>query len=109
MATDPAFLDHVLAQLDEVPELSARKMFGEYALYVGTRVVALVCDNQLFMKPTSAGRELLGTPVEAAPYPGAKPCFLVDAQLDDAAFMAALVRATARALPLPRPKKKKAK
>jgi len=83
-------------------------MFGEYALYVGPKVVALVCDNQLFVKPTAAGRVLLGTPVEAAPYPGAKSCFLIDDQLDDAAFMAALIRVTGRDLPIPMPKKPKA-
>lgn len=108
VATDPAFVEHLIDQLAEVPDLSARRMFGEYALYVGPRVVALACDNQLFVKPTAAGRALLGAPVEAAPYPGAKPCFLID-QLDDAAFLAALVGATASELPLPKQKKKKPK
>lgn len=109
MATDPAFVEYLLDQLADLADVSARRMFGEYALYVGPKVVALACDNQLFVKPTAAGRALLGAPVEAAPYPGAKPCFLIDRQLDDAAFMAALVGATASELPLPKPKKPKRK
>lgn len=52
MDSDPAFVDHITGQLRHVPEVSARRMFGEYALYVGPKVVALVCDNQLFVKPT---------------------------------------------------------
>lgn len=110
MATDAAFVTHVLAQLAELPDVSARRMFGEYALYAGPKVVALVCDNQLFLKPTKAGRALLSdAPVEAAPYPGAKPCFLIDEQLDDAAFMVRLITATERELPAPKPKKAKKK
>ena len=109
MATDPAFVEHLIDLLADVPGVSARRMFGEYALYVGPKVVALVCDNQLFVKPTAAGRALLGNPVEAAPYPGAKPCFLIDEQLDDAPFMAVLVVATASEVPLPKPKKPKRK
>lgn len=109
MATDAAFVEHVIAQLGELPDVSARRMFGEYAVYVGSKVVALVCDNQLFVKPTRAGRALLGDALERAPYPGAKPCFLIDAELDDAAFMAALIRATAHELPVPKPKKPKKK
>lgn len=109
MVTDAAFVEHVISQLVEMPNVAARRMFGEYALYVGPKVVALVCDNQLFVKPTAAGRALLGAAVEAAPYPGAKPCFLIDAQLDDADFLAALIVATERELPLPKPRKPKRK
>ena len=88
--------------------IAFRKMFGEYALYCDGKVVALICDNQLFVKPTAAGREKiaeLGAVVEGAPYPGAKPCFLIDSQLDDQEWMADLIRTTAAALPLPKPRK----
>ena len=33
-------------------------MFGEYALYVGDRVVALVADDQLFVKNTNAAAKV---------------------------------------------------
>jgi DNA transformation protein and related proteins len=82
-------------------------MFGEYAVYVGGKVVALACDNQLFMKPTDAGRALLGTPIEAPSYPGAKGWFLLDEELDDADRLSALFRATEAALPPPKPGKRK--
>lgn len=69
-------------------------MFGEYAIYVRGKVVALICDNELYLKPTAAGRALLGTPVEAPPFPGAKQYFVVGEYLDDPAFLAELFRAT---------------
>jgi TfoX/Sxy family transcriptional regulator of competence genes len=74
-------------------------MFGEYALYMGGKVVALVCDTGLFLKPTEAGRTLLGTPIEGPPYPGAKPHSVLDEHLDYRELLAALFLATAAALP----------
>ena len=40
-------------------------MFGEYAIYCDGKVTALVCDNQLFVKPMEAGRSFIGEVVEA--------------------------------------------
>lgn len=111
MASDQEFMDYVSEQLRGVPRVSHRKMFGEYAVYVGEKVVALVCDNQLFVKPTAAGRALLeshGALREASPFPVAKPMFLIEGQLDDTDFMARLIATTERELPLSKPKKVKA-
>ena len=109
MASDLEFADYVCEQMRGGLRISHRKMFGAYAVYAGEKVVALVCDNQLFVKPTDAGLALLGEPTMAPPYPGAKPFFLIEGQLDDRDFMTALIAATAHALPTPKPKKKKAK
>jgi len=105
MASDPGFMDYVMDQIGAAGRVEFRKMFGEYAVYCDSKVVALVCDNQLYLKPTPAGRALLGTAIEAPPYPGAKPYFLIQARLDDRAAVTELIRCTAEALPLPRPKK----
>lgn len=105
MASDPGFVEFVREQLRGVDGVSHRKMFGEYALYLGNKVVALVCDNQLFLKPTAAGRALLETPLEAPPYPGAKPYLVIDEFLDDPDFLASLFRATEGEVPEPKPKK----
>ena len=83
--------------------VTTRAMFGEYALYCNGRLTALVCDDQLFVKPTAAGRAHIGTPTEAPPYKGAKPCFLVSGdRWDDRDWLTALVRLSAAELPPPR-------
>jgi TfoX/Sxy family transcriptional regulator of competence genes len=107
MATDLSYVQYVCDQVRDAGGVSCRKMFGEYALYLGGKVVALVCDNQLFVKPTDAGRELLGTPTEAAPFPGAKPYFVLDEHLDNSQLLCAVFRATEAAVPAPKPKKRK--
>ena len=106
MATDATFVAFILDQLSGLPGVSARKMFGEYALYSETKVVALICENQLFVKPTDAGRKHLGTPIEAPPYPTAKPCFLIQDALDDREGLRKLISVTAQALPMPKAKKR---
>ncbi len=104
MASNQEFVDYVCDQLRGVPGLQTKKMFGEYALFCDSRMVALICDNQLFVKPTQAGRVLLKNPTEAPPYRSAKNYFLIDEQLDDAPILRAVIEATAHELPLPKPK-----
>ena len=107
MASDLGYVQYVCDQVRDAGDVSYKKMFGEYAVYVGGKVVALVCDDQLFVKPTAAGRELLGTPTEGAPFPGAKPYFVLDEHLDNSQLLCAVFRATEAALPAPKPRRRK--
>jgi TfoX/Sxy family transcriptional regulator of competence genes len=109
MTTSPSTIDYLLDQLSSLPNVRARKMFGEYALYCDEKVVALVCDNQLFVKITPAGRELVGSLYEEGEaYPGAKPSMLIGVEfIEDHERLGELIRATSAALPAPKPKKPK--
>lgn len=107
MATDPAFADHVLDQISGAGPVVVRKMFGEYGVYCDGKVVALVCDNQFFLKSLPEAVALIDAPSFGPPYPGAKPHLLLSDQLDDADLMVRLVRTVADALPEPKPKKAK--
>ncbi len=108
MPAELAFVEFVCDQIGAAGNVTFRKMFGEYAIYCDSKVVALVCDNQCFVKPTAGGRAWIGEVVEGLPYPGAKPWLLIGDELDDREWASHLVRLTARELPLPKPKKKKA-
>lgn len=106
MASDGDFAKFVTDQMAGAGRATCRKMFGEFAVYLEGKVVALICDNQLFVKPTEPGRALLNRVTEGRPYPGAKPYFLIEDELDNRERLAALMRATARALPAPSEKKR---
>lgn len=109
MASRQDTVDYLLDQAAHAGRLSFKKMFGEYALYCDGKMAALVCDDQLFVKPTAAGRAFLGAPREGRPFPGAKAWFLIDGdECEDADWLSDLIRITARELPLPKPKVKKA-
>jgi TfoX/Sxy family transcriptional regulator of competence genes len=108
MATDQDIIDFIVDQVAEAGFITSRKMFGEYALYCNLKVVGLVCDNQLYIKPTDAGKAFVGEGFNmGSPYEGAKPMFLIEDKLDDRRWISELVRITADELPEPKPKKPK--
>jgi TfoX/Sxy family transcriptional regulator of competence genes len=109
MASKQANVDFVLEQMAEAGDVSARKMFGEYGIYCRGKIVALFCDDQLFVKPTVTGKAFIGEVTEGQPYPGAKPWFLVTGdRCEDGEWLSALIRITERELPAPKPKQPKA-
>jgi len=111
MSTSQSTIDYILDMLSGVPDILVRKMFGEYAVYSGKKVVALVCDDSLFVKITEEGKAFVGKKYKESPaYKGAKPSMLIDEDsVEDREWLSKLVRITADALPEPKPKKPKLK
>jgi len=107
MATSPDTIDFILDQLSSLPRVAARKMFGEYALYVGDGVAALVCDDTLFVKITEEGKEFVGERyMEGFAYPGAKASMQIESEyLEDREWLVELMSITSEHLPPPKPKK----
>ncbi|MEY8356896.1 TfoX/Sxy family protein [Lachnospiraceae bacterium 54-53] len=105
MASSEEFTRYVAEQLSGAGTITYKKMFGEYGLYCNGKFFASVCDNQLFIKVTDEGREVLQNPEMAPPYEGAKPSFLI-AELEDKEFLCRLAVATCKALPAPKAKRK---
>ncbi|HOX05576.1 MAG TPA: TfoX/Sxy family protein [Planctomycetota bacterium] len=106
MPSDQSFVDFVMDQMQGAGALAHRKMFGEYAVYCDGKVVALVCDNRLFVKPTAGGRAYIRRPVEEPPYLGAKAYFLIEDRVENRDWLRGLVQLTARELPRPKARRK---
>lgn len=103
MASKQSTVDFILDQAKEAGIIFSKKMFGEYGIYCDNKIVALVCDDMLFVKPTQAGRQFIQDPIEGYPYPGAKAYFLISADhWEDSEWLATLFRVSARELPLPK-------
>ncbi|MFN0115229.1 MAG: TfoX/Sxy family protein [Paracoccaceae bacterium] len=96
-------MDFILEQAAGAGPVAARKMFGEYGLYLDGKVVALICDGQLFLKPTPGARAAFPDAAEGPPYPGAKPHLCGDELLDDPDRLAGVLRAIAADVPEPKP------
>ncbi len=109
MASDKSFIEPIINRLDPALEPGFRHMFGEFGIFCRGKMVALVCDNHFMVKPTEAGRAFLEEVVMAEPYPGAKPCFLIDKRLDDGPWLSELLGITWDELPFPRKRKPKGK
>ena len=105
MATRTSTIDALQTVLAPVKP-TFRKMFGEYGLYCDGKFVGVVADDSLFLKRTPAGLTFLDESHLCPAYPGATPSLRVpDERWEDAAWVCAMVRATAAALPVPKPKK----
>ena len=109
MSTKQSTIDYLLDQLAVLDRIRVQKMFGEYALYCDTKVVALICDDKLYVKITVAGKDFNADLYqEGFAYPGARPSMLIDYdQIEDADWLSELIKITAENLPATKPKKSK--
>lgn len=78
MSTSAEYIRFVLEQLEGIEDVTCRKMFGEYLVYVRERPVLLVCDNCTMVKKLPELAELMKDASEGIPYDGAKPHYILD-------------------------------
>jgi len=105
MATDLSFVEYVIEQSQLGARLTYKKLFGEYALYLNGKVIALLCDNSLFIKPSEPTAGLTEHLPQGFPYPGARLYPVGDQLLDEPERLQELLVATEKHLPVPKPKK----
>jgi TfoX/Sxy family transcriptional regulator of competence genes len=105
MSTSNETIADILERLEPL-DVRARSMFGEYGIYCNEKIVALVCDDRFYLKPTAAVERLPFELEPCPPYPGAKEYLILDDRhMQDRAQFQRLVAATADLLPAPKPKR----
>jgi TfoX/Sxy family transcriptional regulator of competence genes len=105
MACSPDFIEYVREQIAGTGEIRARKIFGEYMVYVNDKPVLLVCDNTVFVKQLDCLTAEMKSAAVGTPYLGARPHYILD--IDDDALGKKIVRMLEAAIPIPKPRKKK--
>ena len=90
MASSTDIVQYIVDQCSGAGRIDAKKMMGDYCIYCNGILFGLICDNNLFIKPTDAGRAILREEIMRSPYPGAKEHFFID-DLDDSDYLAALL------------------
>ena len=104
MASTPEYLEYVLDLLADVPEVTTRKMMGEYLLYAQGQLFGGVYDDRFLVKPTKAAAAMMPEAEKVLPYEGAKEMLLVD-NVEDRKFLHDLLDAMYKELPAPKKKK----
>ena len=84
-------------------DVSYRAMMGEYILYYRGKVIGGIYDNRFLVKPVKAAAAMMPDAVRELPYKGAKEMLLVD-NVEDTAFLQALLKAMYEELPSPKKK-----
>ena len=104
MPNAPATISHILDTLPGL-NLTVKKMFGAAALYLDGTVVAFICDDTLFIKPTPSALALLPDLERGPAYPGSKDYIIGSETLDDPDLCARALRAVAADAPPAKPGK----
>ena len=97
MASNIDFVQYIVDQCSGAGEIAVKKMMGDYCIYCNGAIFGVICDNNLYIKETDAGRALLKEVVLRPPYEGAKEYFYIE-DVDDRDYLTELVRVTCRAL-----------
>ena len=106
MASSEGYLEFILDQLSELEGVSHRAMMGEYILYYRGKIFGGVYDDRFLVKPTPSAQAMLPDADMERPYEGAKEMLLVD-NVENRAFLRALVDAMYEELPEPKKRNQK--
>lgn len=104
MTTSAATIAHILDTFPNL-NLTVKRMFGEAALYLDGVVVAFICDDTLFIKPTPSALALLPDAEHGPAYPGSKDYIIGSETLDDLDLCTRVFRAVQSDAPPPKAKK----
>ena len=104
MPSSKEYLNFILGQLSDLPEITYRAMMREFLIYYRGKLVGGIYDDRLLVKPVESAIAYMPQAEHALPYEGAKEMLLVD-NLDDRAYLAGLFEAMYNDLPMPKKKK----
>lgn len=80
MASSQGFLEYILDLLRETPEVTFRRMMGEYVLYSRGVVFGGIYDDRFLLKVTPSSENAFPSADRVSPYPGAQDMILVDSE-----------------------------
>ena len=78
MATSKKYIEFVCEQLDGIENVTYKKMFGEYMVYVNAKPLLIVCDNTVMVKKAPELASLMEGAPDGLPYEGAKVHYILD-------------------------------
>lgn len=105
MACNTDFIESICTALSPLGEVTARKMMGDYIIYLNGKSVITACDNIAFVKKLPCIAPLMSDAESGSPYPGAKEAYILD--VTDRRKTLKVVETLWEALPLPKPRKKR--
>lgn len=105
MATSESFINYVCEQLQGIGEITYKKMFGEYMVYLNAKPVITVCDSVAYVKELGIIADLMKNADKGFPYKGAKEHYILD--IENAELSKEVVTKIEKVTPMPKPRKKK--
>ena len=103
MATSKEYIDFVLENIQGFENVKAKKMFGEYMIYINEKPVLLVCDNTVFVKKIPEVSSFFENCESGFPYDGAKEHFVLD--IENKELSSKVLSTLEKVIPVPKKKK----
>ena len=107
MSTSKEYMQFVLDQLEEFPDVTYRKMFGEYMAYLNEKPILLVCDNTVYIKEFSELDGIMSEAERGIPYDGAKERYILD--IEDRDLLDEVIPILERLTEIPKKKNRRTK
>ena len=104
MASSKEYLNLILEQLSGLDGITHRAMMGEYILYYRGKIIGVIYDDRLLVKPILSAISLMPTAPYELPYEGAKEMLLIE-NVDDRTFLTKLFEEMYKEFPAPKKKK----
>ena len=105
MATSKEYIEFVCEQLDGIENVTYRKMFGEYMVYVNAKPLLTVCDNTVMVKNVPELADLMKDAPDGVPYEGAKVHYILD--IENRELVRGVIAILDPITPLPKKRAKK--
>lgn len=105
MASTLEYIEFVCGQIQGIGEITYKKMFGDYMIYINAKPILLVCDNTVYVKMLPEIEKEMKNESIGTPYKGAKPHYILD--IDNSEFSKKIIAILEPIIPLPKPKQKK--
>ena len=105
MATSKEYIEFVCEQLDGIENVTYRKMFGEYMVYVNAKPLLIVCDNTVMVKKTPELAFLMEGEPDGVPYEGARVHYILD--IENRELVRDVIAVLEPITPLPKKRAKK--
>ena len=106
MACSEEFIDFVYSQIKDTGTVRAKKMFGDWMIYVDEKPIVIACDNICFVKMLPAVRDLMADALTGYPYDGAKPHYII-LDIEHREKAVEVIRALLPVIPYPKKREKK--
>ena len=104
MACTTDYIDFVCSQVEGVGVIRAKKMFGDWMIYIDEKPVILACDDICYVKMLPVISDMMTNAWTGFPYDGAKEHYILDIEHRNEAIK--IIKTLLPLIPYPKKRKK---
>ncbi|OWV15581.1 TfoX/Sxy family protein [Fibrobacter sp. UWH1] len=104
MSCSNEFIDFIQDVLSDVGDVRAKKMFGDWMIYVDEKPVVLACDDMAYVKKLPEITDLMEEAECGVPYEGAREHYILE--MEQLSHVRDVVQKLVEVIPTPKKKKK---